>query len=189
MNHVRDSLARLSLWPEVVRRDCRAPRCARCRRHGVEELQWVRTYANVAVPTAADENAERLVGELEAEEASVGSVQEVKVATTKSPKLQGQTTARGADVPETAARPVCKDSAVDVRTHAGGAVGKRTRERTNDGPKTNATSGEEPPQKSEAMRQSSVWSTPNVPPDRGLAATAPKLPKRPMFAKAPGASP
>ncbi|KAH7981788.1 hypothetical protein HPB52_001098 [Rhipicephalus sanguineus] len=68
-----------------------------------------------AVPMAADENAELLTDEVEAEEASAGSVKEVKVAATKSPKLQGQTTAGAAGVTGTPARPLCKDSAADVR--------------------------------------------------------------------------
>ncbi|KAH7946954.1 hypothetical protein HPB52_006223 [Rhipicephalus sanguineus] len=192
-----------------IRRDCRVPRCTRCRRHGHEEFQCVRTYANVAVPTAADENAELLMDEVEAEEASAGSVKEAKASATQSAKPQGQT-AGAARGPGTPSRHVNKDSTIDVQkkdtatktapdisesagsepldvSKAGGSIGKRTREEsTNDGTKTDAMNSEEPPQKSAGMRRSSIRPTPNIPPDKRTAETAPKQTESLLPAKALG---
>ncbi|KAH7969066.1 hypothetical protein HPB52_014290 [Rhipicephalus sanguineus] len=100
--------------------------------------------------------------------------------------------------PGTPSRHVNKDSTIDVQkkdtatktaldisesagsepidvTKAGGSIGKRTREEsTNDGTKTDAMNSEEPPQKSAGMRRLSIRPTPNIPPDKRTADTAPK---------------
>ncbi|KAH7947551.1 hypothetical protein HPB52_013177 [Rhipicephalus sanguineus] len=145
-----------------IRRDCRVPRCTRCRRHGHEESQCARTYANVAVPTAADENAELLMVEVEAKEASGGSAKEAKASATESAKPQGQTAGAAPG-----------SEPMDV-TKAGGSIGKRTREEsTNDGTKTDAMNSEEPPQKLAGRRRLSIRPPPNIPLDKRTTEMSP----------------
>ncbi|KAH8025573.1 hypothetical protein HPB51_010031 [Rhipicephalus microplus] len=180
-----------------IRRDCRVLRCAWCHRHGHEESQCVRTYVNVAVPRAADENTQLLMNEVEAEEASVGSVRLVKGASAKSPGIQRQPVAGAVGVPGTPLKPVNNNSAVHGRieeavtktaptsnvepalskpmkyANTGGSIGKRTREETtNDGTKNDAPSSEEPPEKAPGMRRSSIGPSPKIPPDKRLVEKA-----------------
>ncbi|KAH7956127.1 hypothetical protein HPB52_006142 [Rhipicephalus sanguineus] len=130
-------------------------------------------------------------------ELTAASVKEAKASAAESAKPQGQT-AGAARGPETSSRHVNKGQTIDVQkkdtatktapdtsesagsepmdvTKAGGSIGKRTREEsTNDGTKTDAMNSEEPPQKSAGMRRLSIRPTPNIPPDKRTAETAPK---------------
>ncbi|XP_077535227.1 uncharacterized protein LOC144174979 [Haemaphysalis longicornis] len=56
-----------------VRRDCKVPRCSRCRRFGHSEAQCVRTYAAVTGPVQREELDEHLMDVVEAEAAAEGT--------------------------------------------------------------------------------------------------------------------
>ncbi|XP_077558151.1 uncharacterized protein LOC144173718 [Haemaphysalis longicornis] len=53
-----------------IRRECRVPRCALCRRFGHDESGCVRTYGNVAGPGGVDKASEFIMDTEEAEEAA-----------------------------------------------------------------------------------------------------------------------
>ncbi|KAH8038351.1 hypothetical protein HPB51_001134 [Rhipicephalus microplus] len=55
-----------------VRRDCRVPRCSKCRRYGHADAECVRTYASATGLLRADEHDE-LMDVVEAEEAAQGT--------------------------------------------------------------------------------------------------------------------
>ncbi|KAG0424979.1 hypothetical protein HPB47_027822 [Ixodes persulcatus] len=56
-----------------IRRECRVPRCALCRRLGNDKSQCVRTYAAAGTPLGSLERSKLLMDEGEAEDAATGS--------------------------------------------------------------------------------------------------------------------
>ncbi|XP_075543953.1 uncharacterized protein LOC142578456 [Dermacentor variabilis] len=53
-----------------VRRDCRVPKCAVCRRYGHQDTECVKTYASVAGPALREDVADLLMDEADVDEAS-----------------------------------------------------------------------------------------------------------------------
>ncbi|XP_050030398.1 uncharacterized protein [Dermacentor andersoni] len=176
-----------------IRRECRVPRCALCRRFRHAEEECVKTYAKVTGRSAWDDNAELQMDESEPEDVSTSKTkepeQEETPSSSHSPNVNKEKEDNAEQVVQPALPPATKTSTsnssgkktiksqstpleksedVDIKDFKTGA-GKRTREET---PAANAASNEptagEPPPKAAQGRRTSFKPKPNVPLDRHI---------------------
>ncbi|XP_077538317.1 uncharacterized protein LOC144150833 [Haemaphysalis longicornis] len=156
-----------------IRRECRVPRCAQCRRFGHEENQCVRTYATVAGPTLREDISDHIMDEADAEE-TAGTGDSRASVEGASPEQRTSGDKPLDDVIPTAASetavsvPVKPAESMEVDKSKGGtATVKRTREpNSKDGHNASEANGEEPPPKAAPSRRPSFKPKPNIPPER-----------------------
>ncbi|XP_077512869.1 uncharacterized protein LOC144124077 [Amblyomma americanum] len=175
-----------------VRRECKVPRCTKCRRYGHADADCVRTYAVATGAVSKDDSAELLMDVAEAEESAKGIGEPEKHA--GATDSSGPSSSDGGRKPEGAesstngmeassdeiSAPALQetDSAVQetepatpsenhdksgARSTSGPAPAKRPHAQTGtDGDKAAAPSVEEPPAKTTQGRRPSIRPRPNV---------------------------
>ncbi|KAH6926177.1 hypothetical protein HPB50_015784 [Hyalomma asiaticum] len=172
-----------------IRRDCRIPRCQRCRRFGHDETQCVPTYANITGPTTNKKASENFMDEVEAEEAAATAPEkpkkpepppcatEKRVSITSHQKnseeapeeskveaLQGNAT-ENCVVEAAAPCDPSKDGSEAMEGIVSMSAKRGHGDTVNDSDLPKDASGGPPPPKSALTRRMSFKPKPNIPPD------------------------
>ncbi|XP_065298575.2 uncharacterized protein [Dermacentor albipictus] len=169
-----------------IRRDCRVPRCAKCRRYGHDESVCVRTYANVAGVKASDElSTEHLMDEADAAETTpeadssrtIGAANVSHVKQKAAVIIAEDTAIASTEAVETLAmgaptsQHIAPDASVEqspettdvIMASTSSPAPKRLHEDGKEGHKTDQNATDEPPVKTTPHRRTTFKPAPKIP--------------------------